>query len=116
MSGINLGLGELVKSGNQAVRDVITTITKHYQDEQLIKILDEMLRSPRYRFRSTKLMAKEIGDTTPNQEITRHILVKMGAQPNSLPDGKDTWQMAKYWEETAGPPWKLKPDVNPGKR
>jgi hypothetical protein len=116
MLDLDLGLGEFVKSCADEVRRVVGAIRQHHEDKQIVNILDEMLRNPRYRFRNTTKLANAIGDTTPDQAITRHILVKMGADHNTKDDGKDTWQMKKYWEDTSGPPWKLKANCKPGNR
>jgi hypothetical protein len=108
MLDIDLGLGELVKSSGEAVAGVVKAIRRHYEERQIVQRLDGMLRDSRFRFRNTRKLADAIGDTTPDEAVTRHILVKMGAEHNTKDDGKDSWQMRKYWEDTPGPPWRLK--------
>jgi hypothetical protein len=111
-SGFERGVRAIVEGiGNQA-RDWIDWWRKNRGEQQPMKILDEMLRHPKYRFRETDRLAKAINDNTDGRVVTETLLRKMGARHNILK--RDTWTMDKYWEKTPEGIWRLRKRVKPG--
>jgi len=111
-----LDLGGSVKGlieglGNQ-LREWINWWRKNNSDKQPERILDEMLRNPKFRFRETHTLAKAIHDTTEGYTVTQAILRKLGARHNIRE--KDTWTMDKYWKKDPKGKWTLKIGVKPG--
>jgi hypothetical protein len=95
---------------------------KYRRGQNPQKLLDEMLRNPKWRFRETARLAAKINDTTAGYSITTIFLREMGAHHNiKLKDARDTWWMPKYWEEDASGhgstkdgKWKLRKGITPG--
>jgi hypothetical protein len=113
----DIGLGSIVKGaieglGKQA-RDWIDWWRNNKRQQQPMKILDEMLRHPKYRFRETSTLARAIHDTTTGHVVTVALLQHIGARHNL--GKKETWTKDDNWEQDDNGTWSLRSRVEPGR-
>jgi hypothetical protein len=81
---------------------------RNHRADQPLRILDEMLRNPRYRFREAATLAQAIDDTTADRRITSRLLLALGARHNVQQNGVDSWTMDKYWKRGSDGGWSLR--------
>jgi len=117
MADDDIGLGSAVKGlisglGEQA-RAWIDWWRKNRRDQQPARIISEMLRNPRFRFRETSTLARAIHDTTEGDVVTIAILKHLGARHNL--GSKDSWIVDDNWEQDATGTWRLRSSVEPGR-
>ncbi len=114
-------IGGAIASIGQLARDLVGDYSDRQHRKRVAAMLDEMLRNPKYPFRTTKRLGRVFGDRTPELVATRAILSRMPGVRGNL-GNTDSWINEDNWEwddsgalrRTEDGQGILKPGIEPG--